>query len=140
MTINLRRQLSFHRLPLSNSLLLFFPNGPNSDRLGFLLLSIKASRFDTWGAKDDEVLHESTGFSGDETTPFFEFLGAAWVNCMEFGVGLIGPPKRPRIRIKTRQRRQIPMPPLGFTAWVCDLFAVLVVQQLWVRVCDLFVI
>ncbi|KAK4571841.1 hypothetical protein RGQ29_030304 [Quercus rubra] len=54
--------LSFLRLPLSNSLLLFFPTGPNSDRLGFLLLCIKASRFDTWGAKDDEVLHESTGF------------------------------------------------------------------------------
>ncbi|KAK7822594.1 hypothetical protein CFP56_036279 [Quercus suber] len=54
--------LSFLRLPLSNSLLLFFPTGPNSDRLGFLLLSIKASRFDTWGAKDDDVLHESTGF------------------------------------------------------------------------------
>ena len=32
------------------------------------------------------------------------------------GVGLIGPPKTPRLRIRTRQRRQIPMPPLGFTA------------------------
>ena len=50
--------LSFLRLPLSNSLLLFFPTGPNSDRLGFFLLSIKASRFHTWGAKDDDVLHE----------------------------------------------------------------------------------
>ncbi|KAK7835185.1 hypothetical protein CFP56_023608 [Quercus suber] len=55
--------LSFLRLPLSNSLLLFFPTGPNSDRPGFLLLSIKASRFDIWGAKDDDVLHESTGRS-----------------------------------------------------------------------------
>ena len=32
-------------------------------------------------------------------------------------VGLIGPSKTPRLQIKTRQRRQILMPSLGFTAY-----------------------
>ena len=56
--------------------------------------------------------------NGCGLTGWFNFVDlGSWVWVIELiGVGLIGPPKTPRLQIRTWQRRQILMPPFGFIA------------------------
>ena len=80
-------------------------------------------------------MSSSFGFSSDETAPFFRFLGAAWVNCLEFGVGFIAC-RRP-INSVLRGSEYVKFLLRGSEFVLCGSEFVKFFRSSWVWVCEI---
>ncbi|KAJ7979124.1 TATA box-binding protein associated factor RNA polymerase I subunit C [Quillaja saponaria] len=56
-------RLEFLKYPNSNSVIVFFPTGGNSEQVGFLVLHVKVSDVDVQLDNNDDIFKASTGFS-----------------------------------------------------------------------------